>query len=61
MFDESAAMLSGEMRVLLIENDRELAEYVRRKLKEESLSVVVAHDRASGLRWPSHRLSTFLC
>lgn len=39
------------MRVLLVDDDREVAEYVRRELEEESFSVVVAHDGASGLRW----------
>ncbi|HEX4773271.1 MAG TPA: response regulator transcription factor [Bryobacteraceae bacterium] len=38
------------MRVLLVDDDREVAEYVRRELEEEDLSVVVAHDGASGLR-----------
>ena len=37
------------MRVLLVD-DREVAEYVRRELEEESFSVVVAHDGGSGLR-----------
>jgi DNA-binding response OmpR family regulator len=38
------------MRVLIVDDDRELAEYVRRELEEESFSVVVAHDGASALR-----------
>ncbi len=38
------------MRVLLVDDDREVADYVRRELEEESFSVVVAHDGASGLR-----------
>src|SRR3954469_6320093 len=38
------------MRVLLVDDDREVAEYVRRELEEEFLTVVVAHDGASGLR-----------
>ena len=38
------------MRVLLVEDDRELADYVRRELEEESCTVVVAHDGATGLR-----------
>ncbi len=41
---------SGEMRVLLVDDDREVAEYVRRELEDESFTVVVAHDGASGLR-----------
>ena len=38
------------MRVLLVDDDGEVAEYVRRELEEESFDVVVAHDGASGLR-----------
>ena len=38
------------MRVLLVEDDREVVEYVRRELAEESFDVVVTHDGASGLR-----------
>jgi len=38
------------MRVLLVDDDREVADYVRRELEEESFSVLVAHDGASGLR-----------
>jgi DNA-binding response OmpR family regulator len=38
------------MRVLLVDDDREVAEYVRRDLEEESFSVVVAHDGATALR-----------
>jgi DNA-binding response OmpR family regulator len=38
------------MRVLLVDDDREVAEYVRRELEEESFSVVMAYDGASGLR-----------
>ena len=38
------------MRVLLVDDDREVAEYVRRELEEESLGVVVAHDGAEALR-----------
>jgi two-component system, OmpR family, response regulator len=38
------------MRVLLVDDDRDVAEYVRRELEHESLGVVVAHDGASGLR-----------
>jgi DNA-binding response OmpR family regulator len=38
------------MRVLLVDDDREVAEYVQRELEEESFTVVVAHDGASGLR-----------
>jgi hypothetical protein len=43
-------MTSSEMRVLLVDDDREVAEYVRRELEEESLNVVVAHDSPSALR-----------
>lgn len=38
------------MRVLLVDDDREVAEYVRRELEEESFNVVVAQDGASALR-----------
>jgi DNA-binding response OmpR family regulator len=38
------------MRVLLVDDDREVVEYVRRELEEESFEVVVAHDGASALR-----------
>ena len=38
------------MRVLLVEDDHEVAEYVRRQLEEESFTVVVAHDGAAGLK-----------
>jgi DNA-binding response OmpR family regulator len=38
------------MRVLLVDDDREVADYVRRELEEESFNVVVAHDGVSGLR-----------
>jgi len=38
------------MRVLLVDDDREVADYVRRELEEESFNVVVAHDGATALR-----------
>lgn len=38
------------MRVLLVEDDREVAEYVGRGLEEEGNSVTVCFDGASGLR-----------
>jgi DNA-binding response OmpR family regulator len=38
------------MRVLLADDDREVAQYVQHELEEESFSVVVAHDGASALR-----------
>jgi DNA-binding response OmpR family regulator len=38
------------MRVLLVDDDREVADYVRRELEEESFKVVVAHDGATGLQ-----------
>ncbi len=38
------------MRILLVEDDRELADYVRRDLEEEGYAVSVCHDGASGLR-----------
>lgn len=39
------------MRVLVVDDDREVADYVRRELEEECFSVVVAHDGASALRF----------
>ena len=39
------------MRVLLVDDDREVADYVRRELEEESFDVVVAHDGALGCVW----------
>jgi two-component system response regulator MprA len=38
------------MRVLLVDDDREVADYVRRDLEEESFSVVAVYDGASALR-----------
>lgn len=38
------------MRILLVEDDRELAEYVGRGLEEEGFQVAVRHDGAAGLR-----------
>lgn len=38
------------MRILLVEDDREVAGYVRRQLEEENYAVAVCFDGASGLR-----------
>jgi two-component system response regulator MprA len=38
------------MRILLVDDDREVAEYVRRELEDESFRVSVAHDGAAALR-----------
>jgi DNA-binding response OmpR family regulator len=38
------------MRVLLVDDDREVIEYVRRELEEESFTVVLAHDGATALQ-----------
>src|SRR5688572_24701021 len=38
------------MRVLLVEDDRELADYVRRALEEEHYSVTMCFDGSSGLQ-----------
>jgi two-component system copper resistance phosphate regulon response regulator CusR len=38
------------MRILLVEDDREVADYVRRGLEEENNSVVVCYDGAAGLK-----------
>jgi len=38
------------MRILVVEDDRDVAEYIRRELEEEGNSVTVRHDGAAGLR-----------
>jgi two-component system response regulator MprA len=38
------------MRILLVEDDRDVAEYIRRQLEEEGHAVSVCHDGAAGLR-----------
>jgi DNA-binding response OmpR family regulator len=38
------------VRILLIEDDRDVAEYVRRDLEDEGYTVSVCHDGAEGLR-----------
>jgi two-component system response regulator MprA len=38
------------MRILLVEDDRDVAEYLRRDLEEEGYAVSVCHDGADGLR-----------
>jgi DNA-binding response OmpR family regulator len=38
------------MRILLVEDDRDVAEYVRRELQDEGHAVSVCHDGAAGLR-----------
>jgi len=38
------------MRVLLVEDDRDVAEYVRREIEDEGHAVSVCHDGAAGLR-----------
>ena len=38
------------MRILLVEDDRDVADYVRRDLEDEGYNVSVCHDGASGLR-----------
>ena len=38
------------MRILLVEDDRDVAEYLRRDLEEEGHAVTVCHDGSSGLR-----------
>jgi DNA-binding response OmpR family regulator len=38
------------MRILLADDDRDLAEYVRRDLEDEHHSVLVCHDGADALR-----------
>src|SRR5882724_10037620 len=38
------------MRILVVEDDRDVADYIRRELEDEGNSVSVCHDGASGLR-----------
>jgi two-component system response regulator MprA len=38
------------MRILLVEDDRDVAEYIRRQLEEEGHVVSACHDGAAGLR-----------
>lgn len=38
------------MRILLVEDDRDVADYVRRDLEDEGHAVSVCHDGAAGLR-----------
>ena len=38
------------MTILLVEDDRDVAEYVRRDLEDEGFAVTVCHDGASGLK-----------
>ncbi len=38
------------MRILLVDDDRDVAEYVRRDLEDEGHAVSVCHDGAAGLR-----------
>jgi len=38
------------MRVLLVEDDQDVADYIRRELEDEGHSVAVCHDGTSGLR-----------
>jgi len=38
------------MRILLVEDDRDVAEYIRRDLEDEGYAVSVCHDGAEGLR-----------
>ena len=47
---ERPSPLEGSMRILLVEDDRDVAEYIRRQLEEEGHAVSVCHDGAAGLR-----------
>jgi len=42
-------MIRCRMRILLVEDDRKLADYVRRSLEEEHNTVTVCFDGAAGL------------
>lgn len=48
------------MQVLLVDDDREVADYVRRQLEGEPLDAIVAHDGATGLRLERRPFSTSL-
>ena len=39
------------MRVLLVEDEPEAAQFVKKGLEENGFQVVVAHDGESGFRW----------
>ncbi len=39
-----------KMRILVVEDDRDVADYIRRELEDDGNSVSVCHDGASGLR-----------
>jgi two-component system response regulator MprA len=41
---------TSDMRILLVDDDVEVTEYVRRELEEEGHAVSVCHDGAAGLR-----------
>ena len=38
------------MRILVVEDDRDVAEYIRREFQDEGHAVSVCHDGAAGLR-----------
>jgi DNA-binding response OmpR family regulator len=40
----------AKMRILLVEDDRDVAEYIRRELEDEGHNVSVCHDGSAGLR-----------
>jgi hypothetical protein len=42
------------MRILLVEDDRDVAEYIRRELEDEGHHVSVCHDGSAGLRAAEH-------
>jgi DNA-binding response OmpR family regulator len=42
------------MQILLVEDDRQLADYIRRGLEEEGYTVKVCHDGATGLKAAQH-------
>jgi len=43
------------MRILLVEDDRQVADYIRRGLEEENYSVTVCYDGAAGLKAAQHQ------
>ena len=48
------------MRILFVEDDREVADYVSRCLEEENNTVTLSFDGASALA-PMNRIFTFDC
>jgi two-component system response regulator MprA len=48
--EEDHPWAGSVMKILLVEDDRDVAEYIRRDLEDEGYPVTVCHDGAAGLR-----------